>query len=273
MTDLQKEINKLSKLVQYRKKDKSTIERLAQLNVWRRQINIENRFESSTDKELANKIFDNYLQNYEFQNFTDVQNVADLCYEEVLRENVQKEISKIITDEKTKFVPDKLIQSLHNIESRIWELKEKAGIVGTKEKDDLTALQEYEKKMKVYIAFHRNEFTFYSPFICNNCGKKDAIPVLIRRRCNKENFEILKHPAFSGRFLYNIEIMKDVREEKITKEQAARYLRTSVKYIDWVLENEYKIIEIDDVKKEDIDEFVNNNPNLLNVENYQGENK
>ena len=269
MTDLENEVKKLSKLKQYKKKDKSTIEKIAQVNVWKKQIKIKNRFESSEDIKLAEQIFDSYLQNYEFETFTDIQNVADLTYEEVLKENIQKEISKITADENTKFVPDKLIQSLHNVESRIWELKEKAGIIGKKEKDDLTALQEWEKKMKVYIAFHRNEFTFWSPFICKNCGKKDAIPVLIRRRCNKENFEILKHPAFSGRFLYNIEIMKDVRENKITKEQAARYLRTSVKYIDWVLENEYKIIEIDDAKQEDIDEFVDSKPYLLDSKKYK----
>ena len=82
-----------------------------------------------------------------------------------------------------------------------------------------------------------------------------------------KDFDVLKHPFLSGRFLYNVEIIKDVEEEKITKEQAARYLKTSSQYIDWAIKNKHKIIDFENIDQEEINKFINNNPYLPNIEN------
>jgi len=257
MSDLQNEIKRLSNLKNYKNYDKSALERIAQINVWKRQAKIEEKFAETDQKELAKQFFDNYLDNYEFSDYNDISNVCDLVYEEVLKQRIQAEIDKIVNDKNTKFVPDKVIESLHKIESRIWALKEKAGIVGKKEQNDLTALQELEKKFKLYIAHNRNEFTFWAPEKCKDCGSINVQPVLIRRRCNKENFEILKHPFFSGRFLYNRRGIELVKANIWTKEQYAWVFHTSVKYVNWCLENEHKIVEIDEVEEKAIEEFIN----------------
>jgi len=120
-----------------------------------------------------------------------------------------------------------------------------------------------KKKFKTYIAFNKNEFTLWSPIICKKCGAKDIQPILLRRRV--KDFKALKHPFFSGRFLFNAAIMDDVESEAITKEQAAKYLQTSVKYIEWAIENRYKIVEIDNVPKEEVDEFIDDKPYLGNL--------
>jgi len=255
MNDLQKEINKLSNLKNYKNSDKSALERIAQINVWKRQANITDKFKESKQKELAEKFFDNYLNNYEFSDYNDIQNVCDLVYEEVLKQSIQNDIDKIMSDENSKFVPDKLIQSLHSIEERIWILKEKAGIVGKKEQEDLTALQEYEKKLKLYIAHNRNEFTAWLPVNCTQCGSKDVQPILLRRRV--KDFELLKHPFFSGRFWYNRRGIELVKADIWTKEQYAWVFHTSVKYVNWCLENEHKIVEIDEVEEKEIQAFIN----------------
>ena len=268
MNDVQKEVRKLSRLVQFKNKDKSTLEHIAQISVWKRQLKITDRFENTSEKTLSKEMLDNYLDNYTFTCFNDIQNIGDLIFEEMAKLRFQKEIDKLLSEKKATLV-NKLMPMLHDIESRIWELKEKVGIVGKKEVSDLTALQELQKKFKIYQNFNRNEFTFWAPVKCKDCQSTNVQPVLIRRRCNKEKFDILVHPAFSGRFLYNKEIFKDIREGKLTKEQGARYQRTSVKYIDWVLLNEHKIIEIDGVEKEEIDEFVDNNPNLKKASDYK----
>ena len=257
MSDLKNEIKRLSNLKNYKKYDKSALERIAQINVWKRQAKIEGKFAETEQKQLAKQFFDNYLDNYEFSDYNDISNVCDLVYEEVLKQRIQSEIDKIVNDTNTKFVPDKVIESLHKIESRIWALKEKAGIVGQKEQDDLTSLQELEKKFKIYIAHNRNEFTFWAPEKCKDCGSINVQPVLIRRRCNKENFEILKHPFFSGRFLYNRRGIELVKANIWTKEQYAWVFHTSVKYVNWCLENEHKIVEIDEVEEKAIEEFIN----------------
>ena len=258
MNDLQKEIRRLSNLKQNRKKDQITIEQMAQKNLWLKQTNISERFTDLKDQKLAEKIFENYLSNYTFESYTDVQNVADLVFEEITKLKIQQQISGINADKNTKFVPDRLIDSLHKIEDKIYVLKEKAGIVGTKEQDDLTAYEAAEKKFKTYIAFNRNEFTFWAPIVCEDCGSKKVKPVLIRRRCNKENFEILKHPFFSGRFYYNRRGIELVKSEIWTKEQYAWVFQTSVKYVNWCIENENKIVEIDDVEEKEIQDFINN---------------
>jgi len=254
---LQKEIARLSNLKQNKTKEKYIIEQMAQKNLWLKQINISDRFESSEDKNLAKKIFEDYLNAHTFDTYTDIQNVADLVFEEITKLKIQKQISVINADKNTKFVPDRLIDSLHKIEQKIYELKEKAGIVGTKEQDDLTALQEKEKKFKTYIAFNRNEFTFWAPIPCEDCGSVNVKPVLIRRRCNKENFEILKHPFFSGRFWYNRRGIELVKAGIWTKEEYAFVFHTSVKYVNWCIENEHKIVKIDEVEEKDIEKFIN----------------
>ena len=43
-----------------------------------------------------------------------------------------------------------------------------------------------------------------------------------------------------------------------TKEQYAWVFHTSVKYVDWCLENENKIVQIDDIEEKEIQDFINN---------------
>jgi len=263
MNELEKEIKKLSRLVQFKKKDKSSLLEIAQKNVWVRQIDIAQRFTSTEAKKMSCEVFENYLNTYSFSSFADIETVADLVFEEVTKLKIQQQISDLAADDTNKFLPDRLIDSLHKVEETIWSLKEKAGIVGKKEQDDLSALEELKKKFKTYIAFNKNEFTLWIPVVCKKCGEKDIQPILLRRRV--KDFKALKHPFFSGRFLFNVAIMDDVENEVITKEQAAKYLQTSVKYIEWAIENRYKIVEVDNVSKEDINEFIDDKPYLGNT--------
>jgi len=266
MNELQKELNRIKNLKQNKHLDLSVLERIAQINLWKKQINIENRFSQKEDKELAEKYLENYLINYEIQDYNEVQNIADLVYEEILKHQVQKKIDEKVTDASNSFIPDKTIASLHDVEDRIWKLKEKAGITGSKETDDLTAHQKLKKQIALYIHFNRNQFTLFMPYDCRHCGKKDVQGILLNRRVDK--FDCIKHPAFSGRFLFNIEVIDDVEAGKITKEMAARYLRTSPQYITWAIENRHKILEINGFTQEEINNEVHIRPHLGNPEDY-----
>jgi len=258
MNDLQGEVKRLRNLKNYKKYNNSSLERVARINLWKKQANIKSNYENSEDKIIADQFFNNYLSNYDMNDFNDVQNVVNLVFEEVMQQKIQKQIDKTLCDTSKSYVPDKTIQSLHSIQERIWTLKEKIGIVGTKEVSDLTALQELEKKQKIYIAFNRNEFTFYGPIPCKDCGSTNVAPFLIRRRCNKENFDTLKHPFFAGRFYFNRRGIELVKENIWTKEQYAWVFQTSVKFVDWCIKNEHKIVEIDGVEDKEIQEFINN---------------
>ena len=265
MTDLEKEIRHLSNLRQNKTRAISSLEKEARINVWTRQIAIAERFTDEEEKKLAVQLFDNYLQNFEFCDYNEITLVADLIYEEILKERIQKDINKISDDESNHYISDKIINSLHSVEDRILSLKERLHISSNQDKDDLTALQELTKKYELYIPFHRNEFTLEVPFICTSCGHEDVELHLIRRRCDKNNFDVLKHPFFSGRFYFNRRGIELVKKGIWTKEQYAFVFYTSPQYVDWCIENEHKIVKIENVEQEKIDSFIKNNPYLKDI--------
>jgi len=253
--DLNKEIKRVANLVQNQNASKASIEQQAKLNIWKRQVNITSRFTLKDDQELAVKLFDDYLSNYEFDDSNEINTLADLIFEEVLKRNLQSQINKTASDESNNYISDKTIKSLHDVESRVLLLKDNLHI--TKDKDsvnDLTALQQLEKRMDKYIEFHRNEFEF----VCPSCG----VPTLIRRRCDNKNFETLKHPFFCGRFYYNARGIELVKRNIWTKEQYAWAFHTHPDYVDWCIKNEDKIPDIPEFTEEEIKEFIKKNPYL-----------
>ena len=253
--EFNREIKDVSRLKKYKNASRATIEQVAKLNLWRRQTDIEARFSSASDKKTAKKLFDDYLSNYEFESFSDINTLADLIFEEVLKHNIQQQINKIHSDKNANFVSEKTIKSLHDIEERVLKLKDNLGIGRKDDKvDDLTALQKQEKRFDKYINFNRHEFEF----VCPDC--KQA--TLIRRRCNKENFDILKHPFFSGRFYYNSRGMSLVKNNIWTKEQYAWAFQTHPDYVDWCLKHEHEIPDVENFTKDEIQIYIQKNPYL-----------
>lgn len=262
MSDLNKEIKRLSNLRNYKHMDLAVIEKIAQTTVWKNQLNLKSRFTDKKEQDRAEKLFDDYLQNYEFKTFSDVNTLSDLIYEEILKSRVQDTINNISADKSNKYVSDKQISSLHSIEDRIITLKERLGIIGTKEQDDLSALEMLKKRFEVFIPLNRNEFTCYLPSRCKKCGTEDVHPILMRRRV--KDFDVLKHPFLSGRFLWNTPIMQDVESGELTKEKAAEYLATSTYYIDWALEHKNEILSLSGISQEEMDEILKKIPYLPN---------
>ena len=251
--DLNKEIKRLRNLKQNQNTCDANIERQAKINIWKRQIDIASKYPNEDDKKLAIKLFDEYLSNYEFDSRSDLNTLTDLIFEEVLKFGIQKNLSKTSDDDTNSYISDKMVKSLHDIESRVLELKIKLNI--DKEdsvKTDLTALEQLEKRFAKYIEFHRNEFEF----ICPDCGQ----PTLIRRRCDNKNYETLKHPFFCGRFYYNARGMALVKAGIWTKEQYAWAFQTHADYVTWCIANEDKIPDIPEFTEEEIQEFVDKNP-------------
>lgn len=252
--ELNKEIKRVSNLVQNQNASKASIEQQAKLNIWKRQVNISSRFKNSEDQDLAVKLFDDYLSNYEFSDFNEINTLADLIFEEVLKRSLQSQINKCASDESNSYISDKTIKSLHDVESRVLLLKDNLKITKNNEIADLTALQQLEKRFSKYIIFNRNSFDF----VCPDCGQ----PTLIRRRCDNKNFETLKHPFFCGRFYYNPRGIALVKSGIWTKEQYAWTFHTHADYVEWCIKNEDKIPDIPEYSEEEIKEFIKKNPFL-----------
>jgi len=249
--DLNKEIKRISQLMQYKNASKATVEKVANINVWKRQIKIADRFDKEADKKLAEKFFNDYLDNYEFDSFSDLNTLADLIFEEVLKFTLQAQINKTMSDESNTYIPEKSIASLHDVEEKVLKLKDMLGINKKEDqKDDLTALQMLQKRFDKYIEFNRNEFTM----TCPDCGS----PTLLRRRV--KDFDVLKHPFFCGRFYYNSRGISLVKAGIWDKYQYAWVFHTHPDYVDWCIKHEGEIPDVENFTEEEIKEFISKNP-------------
>jgi len=246
--EVKRELKRLENLKGNKDKSTSELEKQAQMNVWKRQINISDKFVVDSDKEIAKQLFNDYCDNYEFDSFSDLNTLCDLVYEETLKVGLQKQINQVLSDDKNAYVPDKTIKSLHDIEQRVLDLKEKLGI-GRKDKkeSDLTALEQLQKRFSKYVHYNRHSYSF----VCPDCGQ----PTLIRRKCDKKHFDVIKHPFFAGRFYYNRNGMELVKQGIISKDVYAFIMQTSVQFVDWCLEHEHEIPDVKDFTKEEFEEF------------------
>jgi len=234
------EMSKLKRLVNFKNVDTTVLEKAAQRNVVLRDLISSGNFIDDKEKDLAKKIFENYLSKLDFENFSDLSTLSMLVYNEVLAGRLQRTINDSSTKDGKSYVSDKLIKSLSDLTNQILSLKLKLGVDADKKEDEFTALNLLKKRFHQHIQENRNEFTLSVPYTCSACSKDDVKLVLLRKRV--KDFEVLDHPFFSGRFYYNAEIISDVKNGLITAEQAARYIKSSPDFIKWCIENEGRIL-------------------------------
>lgn len=237
---VQNEIKKLQKLVQYKKADVAVVEKIAQKNVCLRELVESGNFITDDEKKLAKKIFNAYLEQNCFETYSDLTTLSVLVYNEVLSNRVQKAINESTTKDGKSYISDKLLKSHNDLTNQILSLKNKLGIDKEKKEDEFTALQLLKKRFNQHIQENKAEYTLWVPYKCSSCGKEDVESHLLRLRV--KNYEVLKHPHFSGRFWYNKVAINLVKSGKLSYEDYASIFSTSVDYVKWVIENEGRII-------------------------------
>ncbi len=230
-SELEKEFNRIKGLKQNSKKSDAEMHDEALQNLRVREFATSHYFADEEEKKLAKAKYASYLDNYKLDTISDLDTLADLVINEIHKSRIEKMISEYFErnaeqakldaeskDEKSKkincYIPEKQLEAKQTLENHILELKVKLGIDKEQKEDELTSLQLLEKRFQAHIAEHREEFTT----ACKACGE-----MLLMRRPVKD-FEVLKHPWYAGRWLFNYEILKDVKDGLLTKEQAWRYL-------------------------------------------------
>ena len=239
-SNVQAEIKKLKKLTQYKNAEDAVIEKLAQKHVVLRELVESGNFIDDTEKKLAKKIFEAYLEQNSFENYSDLSTLSVLVYNEVLANRVQKSINKCTNKDGESYISDKLLKAHSDLINQILSLKTKLGIDKEVKTDEFTALQLLKKRFHQHIQENKNEFMLYIPFECPKCSHSDVKPILVRRRV--KDFEVLENPHFSGRFWYNQVAMEMVKEGILSKEAYAKIFSTSVDYVNWCIANEGKIL-------------------------------
>ena len=251
-SDVKKEYKRLKKLVSLKDKSDKYIEKIAEKNIFVRELVNSGNFIGDEKKE-AKKYFDAYLEQNAFENYADLQTLGQLVYNEILVNRIQKTINNQRNKSNEFYVNDKLVKSLHDTENQVEELKKRLKLNEKETKDGLTRIEELEKGLLLEYEFNKNEFQT----VCKKCGTI----LELRRRC--KDFDVLVHPMFSGRFWYNRRGMQLIKEGVISKELYAYLFNTSVKYVDWCLQHEGEIVEIEGYTKEEIDEYMKQKPHLL----------
>lgn len=256
-SELEREIKRLSNLKNYKGLSPEELEPIAQKNIIVRDFKANEMFTDAKEQKLAEDKFRNYLETSEIENASDIDTLKSLVFNEVFEQRIQGELNKLA--EQNKYPPDKLIKSLVEVQNQKSSLKIKLGIDRKEEeKDELTSLQLLQKRVDKYINENKNEFTIGLGFECEKCNHKNWETFLLYKRV--KDFTLLKHPWFVGRWLFNYEILKDVKDKKISPEDATRYLMCSgqgkfykpkeedkkwcVDYINYCLENWAEITEL-----------------------------
>jgi hypothetical protein len=231
-SELEREIKRLKGLKQNQDLLPEELEPIARVNIAVRDFKRKPLFEYNgddknikkevdQDQKLAEEKYKSYLESYEIESDSDLDTLSSLTYNEIFEKRIQRELNKL--HDQGKYPPDRLTKQLTEVQNQKLSLKVKLGIDRKEEeKDDLTKLQLLEKRVFDHIQEHKNEHTIGVGWECEKCGHKDWEQYLLWYKV--KDFKLMKHPWFVGRWLANYEILKDVKENKLSKEDATRYL-------------------------------------------------
>lgn len=243
---VQAEINRIKNLHQYKNKTQEELEVIASANLKKKNADIGSKFTNADEAKQARELLQRYIAEYPNLSYGQMETIEDLIVHQINKSYIQKQIDTIKSEKKS--VPLSLFEQLQTIEEYIYGVKEKIGLNDKTEVGELSGLQMLQKKFEKYINENRNEFTC----VCSNCGT-----MLLLRKVVKD-FDVLNHPWFAGRWLFNLPIIKFVKEGILTKEQATEILNGASKgkdskpafskeycsdYIDYCLKNYGEIIE------------------------------
>jgi len=245
-----RELKRIRPLVQNKNKSDDELFPLVRVNLMVKELRTTPLFSEPEEQEIAEEKFRSYLTNNEIESGSDIDTLKSLIFNEVLETRIQKRFNDLAKEKK--YPDDRLIKSLVEVQNQKSDLKIKLGIDRKdNENNDLSAYQLLHKRVDKYINDHKDEFTVGLGFECEKCQHQNWETFLLYKRV--KDFKMVKHPYFAGRFLFNYEIIKDVKNKKISKEQAVRYLicsgqgkfykpsdddkKWSVDYINYCLEN------------------------------------
>jgi hypothetical protein len=218
---LEAEINRLKNLKSCKTLAIEELTQMALINLKVKEFKVNPIFTDAAEQAVAEQKFKSYLENHEIESMSDIDTLKSLVYNEVFEIRIQRELNKLHTE--GKYPPDRLTNQLTSLQNQKSELKLKLGIDKPEAQvSELTQLQQLEKRYDAYIQEHRHEFELAYTYTCSKCNHQDVDMVLVRRRV--KDFDAMLHPWFAGRWFFNYEILKDVKAEKITKEDAWRYL-------------------------------------------------
>ena len=183
----------------------------------------------------ANKLFNEYKDNYNINNFSDIQLLEDLVYREIKQDSYKRKLEEINRNIKeaqkdggketlANIVPKAVLSAFDDNLTQILILKEKLGLFREKTEDEYKAFQILEKKFETWEKNHAEERKVTCPF----CSQLFFLHI----KTDKYKESGLK--LFKNKVLCNESLWKIYKEKKITKQEFAEILNVSTDYIDFL---------------------------------------
>jgi hypothetical protein len=238
MNKLEKIIKKLRNLPQYKNMGEEELSKIAEERLEKEDILNSLTFCLPEEKDLAQAKLEEYLKQGQIETPSDKSTLMLLIDNEISIERLKKIMNKSY-DKENPFIPAELTRQHNDLVEQNLTLKDRLGL-NKKEGEENSAVQIIEDlKLRfqkwINMPENRSNYTLQ----CPKCQEL----ILIRRKLDKALDEIKIHPFFiEGGILFNKEIFRDLKDKKITNDQAARYLACSVDYIQWIQDN-YNIDE------------------------------
>ena len=249
-TEIEREISRLSNLINYKDIDPNELEQIANKNIICREFKKNPLFIDDEEQKLAETLFRNYINAHELESTSDIDTLQSLVFNQIFEQRIQGELNKLKKD--GKYPPDKLVKTLVDVQNQKASLKVKLGIDRKEDKvDDFSALELLQKRVDKHINENKSEFSVGLGWQCDKCGYKDWESFLLYKKT--KDFDIIKHPFYSGRYLFSLPLIKLVKNKILTKEQATEILlgagmsnewqakqedyKWCTDYISWCIEN------------------------------------
>ncbi|MFA7247873.1 MAG: hypothetical protein WC169_11975 [Dehalococcoidia bacterium] len=236
--NVDKIIKKLRNLPQYKNMSEEELNLIAKEKAEKEEIINSLTFCLPEEKQLAQTKLEEYLKQGQIETPSDKSTLMLLIDNEIAIERIKKIITKNF-DKENPYIPVELAKEKNDLISQNLTLKDKLGLnkKAGEENSVVKTIEDLKSRFKKWINQPENRSNY--TFACFHCGKT----FLIRRRIDKDKDEVREHPWYvNGGILMNKQIFKDLKENKITIDQATRYLNCSPDYIQW-LQNNYNIDE------------------------------
>lgn len=185
----------------------------------------------------ANEALEQYNKYVKSRNIVEVSDLTllkNLVFYEMQLKRVARAINeeyrKVKAEGKTADVPSYELKTINSINEQIIELKKVLGLAEEqKGADPFIYIEQLKKKFKVWLKNNQGSRTL----VCPHCSQ------MVMLKIRTDAWETLKHPFFKDKVLCNEHLLTMLKEEKITKLDAAKILLgadcKSELFIDWLL--------------------------------------
>ena len=235
--NLQDKINSIKNLKNYKKKTPQELETIAIKMFKKDQMKVDWVGMTKDEIKVAQKSFENYIENHHIESFNDLEDLKTLVYNSILENRLKQKIFELTTHEDADGnskpeIPNKnILDSLTGLQKQMLDLKQKLGLNESKTEGWMQFWARLCKKINTHAVEHRGAFTFKC--VDPNCGK---IALLLRKIDDYNTFEF---KCFRGTFIYSEPLMKMIDEKRTDFKEAASIFGCGEEYMQGMFQKIY----------------------------------